>query len=128
MTIPALLLLLATAQAFGAQAPAVTAESQRPGLLIGEIAFAAADIAGAVQDWDDLGTPIVIVTFTESGQAKFNQAQQGRVGQVLEIRVDGELVASPFLMEIVAGNRISIAGSFTHEEAAALARRIAPPG
>ena len=127
MTISALLLLLATAQASEGQATTVTAESQRSGLWIGEIAFAAADIAGAAQHWDDLGTPIVIVTFTESGQAKFNQAQQGRVGQVLEIRVDGELVASPFLMEIVAGNRISITGSFTREEATALARRIAPP-
>ena len=127
MKLLALLLLAAMAQPPDAQAPATSAEAQRPGLSIGDIAFTAADIAGATQEWDDLGTPIVVVTFTEAGRTKFDQAQHGRVGQALEIRVDGELVASPLLMEIVAGDRISITGSFTREQATALARRIAPP-
>jgi preprotein translocase subunit SecD len=127
MTALAILLLLAAPQDSAAQAPAPAAEDRLHGLWIADIAFSPADIAGAAQEWDgETAIPIVILTFTESGLQKFRQAQAGRVGQVLEIRVDGELVASPLLMEIVAENRIAISGSFTREEAAALARRVAP--
>ena len=127
MTIPALLLLLVTAQASEGQATTVTAESQRSGLWIGEIAFSPADIASATQEWGERGTPIVTIILTETGRLKFSRAQQGRVGQVLEIRIDGEVVSSPMLMEVIPGNRISISGAFTAREAAALAARIAPP-
>ena len=67
-----------------------------------------------------------MITLTEPGRVKFARLQQELVEQVLEIRIDGELVASPFLLEPIAGNQMTIEGSFTVEEAKALARRIAP--
>lgn len=129
MNFLALVLLATAGQPADGQASAPPpAERSRPGLWIGDMAFAPADIAGAAQDYDgDTGVPIVLVSFTESGQAKFGQAQQGRLYQPLEISIDGEVVSSPILTEIISGNRVTISGQFTVEEAAALARRIMPP-
>lgn len=124
----ALALLLAAPQAPDASIPAPAAERQRPGLWIADTAFSPADIASARQQWHDRAAmPIVVITFTEAGRLKFRRVQEGRVGQPLEIRVDGGLIASPILMEIVTGDSISIAGSYTRDEAIALAIRIAPP-
>ena len=129
MHVLATLLLVATANpAIGLAAAPATAASQRSGLWIADTAFLAADIASAEQSYDgENGIPNVVITFTESGRAKFALLQQGRVEQVLEIRVDGELIASPFLLEPIAGNQITLGGSFTVEEAKALSRRIMPP-
>lgn len=122
-------LLLASGQlAIGASAAPATAERQRTGLWIADTEFLPADIASAEQEFDgETGVPNVVITFTEPGRAKFARVQQGRVEQILEIRVDGEIVASPFLLEPIAGNQITIGGSFTVEAAKALARAIAPP-
>ena len=103
------------------------AERQRAGLWIAGTAFAPADIASAEQGFDgETAQPNVLITFTEPGRVKFERLQQGRIGEPLEISVGGEIVASPFLMEIITGDRMTISGTFTVEEARALARRIAP--
>lgn len=126
----ALLLLAMSGQPAGAEQSAPpSAQQQRPGLWIAGVAFAAEDIASAEQAFDgNDGTPNVIVTFTDTGRAKWQRLQEGRVGQPLEISVDGDVVASPYLMEIITGNQVTISsGGFTIEEATALARRIGPP-
>ena len=126
----ALLLLIASAPGMierTGTAPA-TAERQWAGLWIDDTQFLPADIAHAEQAFDgETGVPYVMITFTESGQAKFVQLQQRRTDSQLAIRVDGEIVASPWLMETISGNELAIEGQFTVEEAKALARRIAPP-
>lgn len=130
MNILAFLLLLTAGQPAGVPPdPALPpAQQQRSGLWIAGIAFAPDDIASATQEFEgESALPNVVITFTESGRVKFQYAQQGRLNDQLEIRVDGEIVASPYLMEMITGNQISISGGFTREEAAALARRIAPP-
>ena len=124
------LLLLATLGQPAVEQPVAPPPAQQhgPGLWIGGIAFAPEDIASATQQFDpSVATPNVVITFTDTGRAKFQQAQQGRLNQQLEISVDGELVSSPYLLEMIAGNEIAISGTFSVEEAAALARRIAPP-
>jgi len=128
MRILALLLLAASGhQAHAQPATPPAAEQQRPGVWIADTAFAPHDIASAEQAWDESsGQPNVLFTFTEPGRVKFARLQQGRVNQELAISVDGEIVATPFLLEIIAGNRMTISGSFSVEEAKALARRIAP--
>ncbi len=129
MHILASLLLVAAADpAIGAATAPATAASQRSGLWIADTEFLPADIASAEQSFDaETADPNVVITLTEPGRVKFARVQQGLVEQVLEIRVDGELVASPFLLEPIPGNQMTIEGSFTVEEAKALARRILPP-
>lgn len=124
-----LLMLAALGQPPGAQLPPQPAAEARSGLSIAGIAFSPADIANAEQTFDgDSAMPSVTVTFSESGRVKFRQAQEGRPEQPLDISVDGELVSSPILMEIITGNQVTISsGGFTVETARALARRIAPP-
>lgn len=81
-------------------------ERQRPGLWIVDTAFSPADIASAVQGWDGYtGEPNVLITFTESGRVKFERLQQGRIEQELAISVDGEIVSSPILPEIITATR-----------------------
>jgi preprotein translocase subunit SecD len=109
-------------------AASTEAARQRSGLWIGGIAFAPQDIASAQQGWETYSAiPNVAITFTETGRVKFAWAQQDMVGQPLEINIDGEVVSSPILREPILGNQVTITGGFTAEEAAALARRIAPP-
>jgi preprotein translocase subunit SecD len=97
-----------------------------PGLAIGGIAFAPADVESADQGWDDIARPVVLLTLSESGRAKFAALQRSDCeGQVLEIRVDGELVSAPVLREPIEGPGIMIDGAFTAEQAEALAARLA---
>lgn len=130
MNILAFLLLITAGQAAGGTPETTAQPAQRrdAGLWIGGIFFAPDDIASATQEWDSLdGSPNVLITFTETGRAKFNRAQQGRVGEQLEIRMNGEIVSAPILREPISGNQVTISGAFTLDEAEAMARRIAPP-
>src|SRR5687767_10323076 len=104
------LLLAACGQpaATGNDAPAgndaSVAPSAQPVLRIGGVRFNPRNIAGATQGFDHNGEPVVVLTFTPSGRARWRRAQRDRLGQVLEIRVDDELVSSPVLLELVEGN------------------------
>ncbi|MGZ8359623.1 MAG: SecDF P1 head subdomain-containing protein [Allosphingosinicella sp.] len=128
-----MLLLLAFATPPAAE-PAATPEARSsptqpsgPGLWIGGIAFGRDDIAAVEQSFDSsTAVPDILLTFTAAGQAKFARAQQGRIEQVLEVAVDGELIMSPILVEPIAGAQLTISGTFTVEEAAALAARMSP--
>jgi len=104
---------------------AAATQPNGPGLWIGGIAFTPEDVAAAEQQFDpETAVPVVFLTFSETGQRKFAVAQQGRVGDVLEIAVDGALVSSPVLVEPIAGAAIMIAGNFTVAEAVRLAERL----
>jgi hypothetical protein len=100
-----------------------------PGLAIADIPFAPADIASAEQTWEaQTGQPVVHLTLTESGRRKFQDLQRTDCeSQILEIRVDGELLSSPVLRERIEGAEITISGSFTEAEAEALAARLGGP-
>jgi len=124
-----LLLIPATQEETPGLAPdeyvAAATQPNGPGLWIGGVAFAREDIAAAEQQFDpSTGWPMVVLTFSETGRRKFAEAQQGRVSDILEIALDGELIATPFLMEPITGAEIMIAGSFTLEEAVRLAERL----
>ena len=108
-----------------ADSVAAATQPNGPGLWIGGVAFAREDIAAAEQQFDPSTTyPMVLLTFSETGQRKFAAAQQDRVGDVLEIALDGELIATPVLMEPIVGAEIMIAGNFTVAEAVRLAERL----
>jgi len=97
-----------------------------PGLTIADIPFAPDDLASAEQTWEEhIGQPAVRLTLTETGRRKFQALQRSDCqGQVLEIRVDDDILSSPVLRERIEGAEIMISGNFTVEEAAALAARL----
>lgn len=130
--LPALLILAAISQGVAASpdpagAGASLTQPSGPGLWIGGIAFGSDDIAAAEQSWDDYGSPTINLAFTPSGRDKFLRAQEGRLEQRIEIAVDGQLVSSPYLLEPIEGAQMTISGTFTVDEAKALARRLRPP-
>ena len=104
---------------------AAATQPNGPGLWIGGTAFSPEDVAAAEQQFDpETGWPMVVLTFSDAGQHKFAAAQQDRVGQVLEIALDGALISSPVLMEPIAGAEVAISGSFSVADAVALAERL----
>lgn len=122
-----LLFVVSAHPAIGGMIAPTAAERQRTGLWIDDTPFSLSDIERAEQGWDgETGVPNVVITFSEPGRVKFARLQQGRIEQTLTISVDGEIVATPFLLEIITGNQMTLSGPFTVEEAKALARRIAP--
>jgi preprotein translocase subunit SecD len=126
-----LLPLIAMGQPVWSQAEvaSATVDRDRSGLRIAGTAFSPGDIASVTTGYETYsGLPHILITFTETGRAKFALVQQGRLGQPLEIDVDGEVVSSPILREIITGNQVTILAGSTLEETVALARRIAPPG
>jgi len=95
------------------------------GLWIGGTAFVREDIEDVEQRFGPFSaTPIVVLTLSESGRRKFAAAQRGRVGDVLEVALDGELIFAPVLREEIEGAEVAISGAFTMAEAIALAARL----
>ena len=90
------------------------------------MSFDPGDIADASRAFDFNGKPVVILSLAPSGRAKFRRLQRDRLGQVLEIRVDGALVSSPILSEPIEGRQVQIGGNMTLEEAQRLAARLTP--
>lgn len=126
MSIAFLLLMAVTATGTApAPEPAPAAPAARQsGLSIAGVPFSRADIASVEASFDDVAMPIVLLNFSETGDRKFQAVQQGRVGQQLEVALDGEILVSPYLVEPIAGAQLSIGGSFTREETERLAARL----
>ena len=66
-----------------------------------------------------------MIEFSEAGRAKFERLQHGRIEQVLEISIDGEIVFRPVLRELITGVQITLWGGLSEAEASALVERLA---
>ena len=101
-------------------------QASGPGLWIGGIGFAPADIASVGVDIDSISEIdfALIVNFTPAGQAKFRMAQRCRPSQFLEVSIDGRAIARPALMQEITGPSLAIASNFTRDTATALRDRI----
>ena len=80
-------------------------QASGPGLWIGGIGFTAADIASVTVDLDSISEVdfALIVNFTDTGHAKFREAQRCRPSQFLEVSIDGRAITRPALMEEITG-------------------------
>jgi preprotein translocase subunit SecD len=65
------------------------------------------------------------LSLTETGVQRLSQASAGAIGQWLALSIDGKTIAQAVIREPLTGRTLSLAGSFTHAEAKALAARIA---
>lgn len=68
--------------------------------------------------------PMVNVKFNEEGAKLFAELTRDNVGQQIGIFLDGELLSSPVVNEAITGGTAVITGSFTAEEARALAQNL----
>lgn len=68
--------------------------------------------------------PLVAVRFTSEGSKLFADITRAHVGEQLGIFLDGELLSAPVINEPITGGTAIISGSFTPEEARALAQNL----
>lgn len=72
----------------------------------------------------ETGEPVVELELSDQGAEKFSEATAKLVGQVISIYMDDILLSAPQVKQQITGNRAYIEGSFTVEEAVALAEKI----
>ena len=65
------------------------------------------------------------LSLTETGAQRLAQSSAGAIGRWLALSIDGETIAQAVIREPLTSRTLSLAGSFTHAEAKALAARIA---
>lgn len=70
------------------------------------------------------GAPTVSLDFDSEGTALFAQITKDNVGKTVAIYLDGEVISAPTVNEQITTGEAVISGSFTLEEAKALAQRL----
>lgn len=68
--------------------------------------------------------PLISLQFNEEGAKLFEEITGRNVGKPLPIYVDGLPISAPVVQEKISGGKAQITGSFTPEEAKALARNL----
>ncbi len=85
----------------------------------------AGDIKSAAAGYDSSSQEyLVMLEFTTEGSVKFAEATANCVGETISIYLDDELISSPTVNEAITGGTATISGSFTYDEANALAVQI----
>ncbi len=73
---------------------------------------------------DSLGHPIIDVTLTDAGKARFAEVTRQNLGKRLAIFIGGTVYQAPVIRTEIAGGKAQITGDFTKAEAQDLARKI----
>jgi preprotein translocase subunit SecD len=68
--------------------------------------------------------PIVSLEFNQEGAKIFKDLTQKYLGQPIAIYLDGKLISSPVVREVIENGKAQITGKFTLEEAKLLANRL----
>jgi hypothetical protein len=74
---------------------------------------------------DALGQPIIDITLSEKGREQFAELTRRNIGRRLAIVIDGRLGSAPVIRTEITAGKAQITGSFTKEEAKALADEVA---
>lgn len=69
---------------------------------------------------DEYGRPVITVEFDESGAKLINRLTTDYLGNPLAIVIDGKVMTAPLIMSALSG-KVKITGSFTQQEAVAIA-------
>ncbi len=81
------------------------------------VLLSTADVLSASPKNSNIGTPMIEIIFTETGQSKLNEATEASIGKPMGILIDGKLVSVPVVRERITGGRVLITGTFSEEEA-----------
>jgi preprotein translocase subunit SecD len=68
------------------------------------------------------GQPIVAITFNSEGKDLFAQITKENKGKVLAIFLDGQVISSPVINDVITDGKAVISGNFTGEAAKSLVR------
>ncbi|TSC70038.1 MAG: preprotein translocase subunit SecD [Parcubacteria group bacterium Gr01-1014_46] len=68
------------------------------------------------------GEPIVAITFNDEGKSLFAKITTENKGEILAIFLDGQVISSPVINDVITDGKAIISGNFTGEEAKALVR------
>jgi preprotein translocase subunit SecD len=68
--------------------------------------------------------PIVSLEFNQEGEKIFKDLTQKYLGQPIAIYLDGKLISSPVVREVIENGKAQITGKFTLDEAKLLANRL----
>ena len=79
------------------------------------------DIKNCQAGYDNDGNPIVYLEFTPEGITKFSNATGKLVGQVMYIKLGGEIVSQPTVNEQITNSSAEITGLSSYEEAESIA-------
>ena len=103
MFMPLPLLAVLAAAAPPAAAP------PRPGLWIGPIRACAGTVAEATVGEDEFRQPNLTIRFQEGWADVLHRVTAARVGRPMAIRLDGRVLAAPFVREPIAGGIVAVA-------------------
>lgn len=81
-------------------------------------------VATALASFDSTGEAVVNVRFDPGSAQALAEFTAANVGRRVELRVDGQVVASPVIRDTIMGGEIVISGSMTAEDAGRLAMRL----
>ena len=70
------------------------------------------------------GAPVISVEFSEEGKELFAAITKENINKRLAIVLDGQVYSAPVIRTEISGGQAQISGSFTEEEATALAAKI----
>jgi len=84
-------------------------------------------LAAAGVEVNDFGHAVIKLTLTTKQSKWFTEFTKDNIGETAEVAVDGEVLASPKIMEPIYGSDVRISGNFTMTEAESLALKLAPP-
>ena len=68
------------------------------------------------------GQPIVAITFNPEGRELFAKITSDNKGEILAIFLDGQVISSPVINDVITDGKAVISGNFTGEEAKSLVR------
>ncbi|MEX0918247.1 MAG: protein translocase subunit SecD [Candidatus Paceibacterota bacterium] len=88
------------------------------------LASASLEFAGQSGQSAVSNEPIVAITFNDEGAKLFEEITRNNVGEQLAIFLDGEMISAPRINEAISGGSAIISGSFTPDEARALAENL----
>ena len=82
------------------------------------------DVQSAKFNRDGLGDPKIEITFTDKGRERFAEITRRNIDKRLAIVIDGKVCEAPFVRSEMTGATVEISGSFSDQEAQALADKI----
>jgi preprotein translocase subunit SecD len=79
--------------------------------------------AGAGVDQSS-GSPVVSIKLRSSSGAAFAKFTADRIGEQIELKIDGKTVTSPIIRDAIYGGQLQISGDYTLQQATELADKI----
>ena len=76
---------------------------------------------------DGFGGHAISIHLDEAGAIALADLTKARLGQPLDLSIDGDVVSSPVVQTPIEGGRVQVTGAFSREETQAIAVRLASP-